>query len=138
MYYGIYQSEKKGMAHVDDAVLPAYHEVPVKDLIDIPMGYPTNEFSKVVDAAYQQARKTSKATQGLAPGKLFHTSVADGSAYYVVLKVTKSKVTIAWRGFCPDRWFDQVLGAGGSFPRATIARLVTAQEDLARIFGIPD
>jgi hypothetical protein len=150
VHYGIYRCETKkkpGYADVDDAVMPYYHVVPIKDLVDIEMGKLTftpgelggsfdDEFAKFVDASYKAAVKLSDSLgKGIAVGKLITIGVADGMAAYVVTKVTKSTVTVGWRGFCPDRYTDQVLGAGGSFPRRSIEPLVRRHDGLKAIFG---
>ena len=58
------------------------------------------------------------------PGKLFSVGVGDGCAFYVVTRVTKKTATVEWRGYHMDRWYDQVLGGGGTFPIDCIEPLV--------------
>lgn len=62
--------------------------------------------------------------QKLQKGQMFAVGVADGSAYYVVTKVNPKTCDVEWRGFCPDRWVDQVLGYGCRQPRQQIERLI--------------
>lgn len=142
-HYGIYEGDggrdvrkpQAGHALVSDAILPVLHEVREQALVDIVVGF-DGEYDKHLDKSYKEAEKLSKDLgDGLQVGKLFRTSVADGYAYYVVTKVGSRSVTVAWRGFCADRWTDSVLGWGGSFPKATIERLVGFQDGLHRIFG---
>lgn len=140
VYYGIYRGPvkgKKGYCTVDDAVIPQPWCVPESMLVDIPLGdYENSEYNKFVNKEYEKARKLSKSLgAGLKVGKLFDTSVADGRAYYVVTKVGKKNVTVEWRGFCLDRYTEQVLGWGGSFPAHVIERMVGMQDALAKIFG---
>lgn len=145
VHYGIFRNptkKKPGMADVDDAVLPYYHEVAIKDLVDIELGTPVfipgklgaqpgDEFAKYVDDQYELAKKFSDSLpEGISVGKLFSVGVADGSAWYVVTKVTKSSAKVEWRGFCPDRYMDQVIGSGGTFPLATLRRMGVGRKSL--------
>ena len=144
-HFGIYRCPtkgKKGICDVDDAVMPYYHEVPEKDLVDVEQGDYVyvkgelgggfnDEYHKFVDAAYKAADKLSKSLpEGILVGKLFSVGVADGSAWYVVTKVGKSSAKVEWRGFCPDRYTDQVIGIGGSFPLATLKRMGVGRKSL--------
>ena len=145
--FGIFRESKKGIAIVDDCVLPYCHEVPESALVDVEQGIPKfkpgtfesipgDDYARFVDNHYHRARELSQSLgDGLQVGKLFNTSVGDGRAYYVVTKVGKKSVKVEWRGYCPDRYTDAVLGWGGSFPRASIERLVTMGDGLARLFG---
>jgi hypothetical protein len=151
--YGIYRTEHgshkppKGKAIVDDAVLPVCDLVPEKDLVDIPHNFrPVQnsdgetvndcEYDRFIAQAYSAAEKLSESLgEGLKVNKLFAVGVADGRAWYVVTRVTKTTVRVQWRGFCPDRYTDQVLGWGGSFPRRAIEPLVAREDGLRRLFG---
>jgi len=82
-----------------------------------------DEYAKYMDDELKKACEKSDKVEGCAKGKLFTTSVADGCAYYVVTGVKGNTVKIEWRGFCPDRWIDQVLGYGGTFPRHCVEHL---------------
>lgn len=82
-----------------------------------------NEYDKFMDKEFKKAERKSKRVKGLV-GKMISLGVADGCAYYVVTHATAKKVQIEWRGFCPDRWTDRVLGYGGSFDKSLIERLV--------------
>jgi hypothetical protein len=145
VHYGIYRcptKKKPGMCNVDDAVMPYYHEVPIKDLVDIAHGMPVfvqgklggqpgDEFAKFVNDSYEAADKLSRSLpEGILVGKLFSVGVGDGSAWYVVTKVGKTTAKVEWRGFCPDRYTDQVIGIGGSFPMATLRRMGVGRKPL--------
>ncbi len=93
-----------------------------------------NEFDRFVHDEYLKAQIISDSAKTLV-GKLFCLSVGDGSAYYVVTKETKSTVHIEWRGFSGDRYTDQILGWGGSFPKARIAKIIRREEALRDIFS---
>lgn len=107
---------KKGLAIVDDAILPECYLVPIKDLIEIPCIW-QGEFHLFVEAEEKKATEASDKLKGCVPGKLFGVGVGDGSAWYIVTKVNKKTVKIEWRGFCPDRYVDRRFGMGGSFPK---------------------
>ncbi len=134
--YGIFQSAKKGIARVNDAILPVYDEVPVDSLVPIKSEWdPPDEFHAYLEKEFEAARKVSEALpEGFQVGKLIQTSVADGYAFYVITKVGRKNIHIEWRGFSPDRWHDQVLGAGGSFPRHAIDGLVRAADGFKKLF----
>lgn len=80
--------------------------------------------------------KSKALPEGLQVGKLFRTQVADGYAYYEVVKINKRTVRIKWReDLCADKWQDQILGAGGSFATNVIEPLILREEALDRIFS---
>ncbi len=134
VHYGIVDSAdeaakrrfNQGVLRVDDAVLPTYMDIPVGAAIPVEFStdYANDEYNKYLDAELEKAQRVSdRAGNGLRVGKLIAVGVADGSAWYVVTKVNKTTACIEWRGFCPDRWHDQVLGWGGSFPKRRIESL---------------
>jgi hypothetical protein len=122
MLYGIAsymdEEDKKaappGNLLIEDAIFPQSYWVPEERLVDITRGYP-NEYDKFVDSEFEKARKVSdKVGDKIAPGNLFGIGVADGTAWYVVTKVSKNgkKCDVEWRGFCGDRWKDHYFGIG--------------------------
>lgn len=115
----------KGHLCVEDATLPKLYFIPEKALTSIATDF-GGEYDKFVDSEHEKAIKVSEACKRkLMVGAMFSCGVADGSAYYVVTKVGKTKVTIEWRGFCGDRYVHDVFGWGGSFPRNQIEPRVT-------------
>jgi hypothetical protein len=145
VHFGIFRGpakSQKDMSEVDDAVMPYYHVVPTKDLVDVEQGEYVyvkgelgggfnDEFQKHVDAAYKAADNLSKSLpEGILVGKLFSVGVADGSAWYVVTKVGKTTAKVEWRGFCSDRYSDQVIGMGGTFPLTTLKRMGVGRKSL--------
>jgi len=84
----------------------------------------------------KEVEESKKLPAGVVPGKLFWVPVADGHAYYRVIKVNKKTATIRW---CPeldaDRWQDVVLGEGGVFSIGIIDRIIKRIEGLRKIFG---
>ena len=141
------EQPSKGCVIVDDAVLPACYEIPESVLTEIPYEYgkynpktgefeEQDEYHQYIQDEFKKAKERSNALgDEFKPGKLFNTPVADGRAYYVVTKVNKKSVRIEWRGFCPDRWQDPVLGLGGSFPRDRIEKLVRSNDGLRKLFA---
>lgn len=113
---------KDGYLIVSDAILPVVERVALAAVKKLPMDF-GGEYDQYVEAEHKKAMATSDAVQGFGVGKLFSLGVGDGSAWYVITKVGKKNVTVEWRGFCMDRWTDQLLGWGGSFPRRSIEPL---------------
>ena len=144
------EQPEEGFVLVDDAVLPTCYEVPEEVLTEIPFEMGTydpkthewegqDEYHTYIKNEFKKARERSDALgDEFKPGKLFNTQVADGRAYYVVTKVNKKTCDIEWRGFCPDRWTDSVLGLGGRFPRERIEQLVRSMDGLKRLFAGPN
>lgn len=135
---------KKGLIEVDEAVTGELYTVDKRLLIDIPTGsdydhktrrFKDDEFDNYVADARDAAEALSKTIKGCKPGKLFFMPVADGCAFYVVTKVTKTRCTVAWRGFQGDRWVDRILGAGGTFPLGIIAPLIGREEAMQKLFA---
>lgn len=137
-FYGTVTDEtaRKGCVVVEDAVLPVAYTVPESDLTEIPFKMGSynlkkdrtvgcDAYQKYVDDEFKKAQKLSDSLgDGAKVGKLFRVPLADGYAYYIVTKVSKTKITVEWRGFCLDRWTAPILDLGGSFPRKTIERLI--------------
>lgn len=147
MFYGIVDTMpraraefRKGNCIVAHAVLPKSFIVPISSVTEVPLSSdPFNHpdaFDQFVAAALATAEQRSEALgDRFAPGRLFSVGVADGAAWYVVTKVGKTNCTIEWRGFCADRYTDQVLGWGGSFPRRAIEPLARCHHGLRGIFA---
>ena len=129
---------------VSDSILPSGDWVYVDrdEIVEIPfsseynkeLGCMNDEYSKHIVKEFQKAQEKSKKATGLVD-KMFSVGVADGSAYYVVVKENKQTVKIAWRGFCPDRYHDAMMQWGGTFPKDRIADLIRRQEGLAALFA---
>lgn len=138
---------EKGNILVEDAILPVCHVVPYNqcELVSIPYTpaewndetkrfEQKDEYHKYVEEQFKKTREKSNKAETL-KDKMFNVPVADGRAYYVVTKVNKKTVHVEWRGFCPDRWRDSVLGIGGKFPKERIESLVKRNEGLAKLFS---
>jgi hypothetical protein len=150
-WYGIHQkshsralefwTQQKALL-IEDAITGKLQAIPIRDFVvePIPMyrngdfnyqtdkqtGMPlNNEYDQFVNEKYIEAMERSdKAGKGLAVGKMFSVCVADGRAYYVVIKVNKKTCRVEWQGFGLDRYVDQVLGYGGTFPKHVIERQI--------------
>jgi len=96
-----------------------------------------HDYCKEHDKYFEkEINKSNSLPDGLQNGKIIRTQVADGYAYYEIIKINKTTVRIKWRGdLCLDRWQDQILGSGGSFPKYIIENLAEQEEILKRIFG---
>lgn len=131
--YGRERKPKPGYAFVEEAITGRLYEVHESRITDLPTEF-DGEYDKYVEGELKIAQEHSWALpKGVRPGKLFSVGVADGCAYYLVTKTTKRTATIEWRGFGLDRYFDQVLGSGGTFPIECIEPLVRrADSDLFR------
>lgn len=80
--------------------------------------------------------KSKALPEGLQVGKLFRLPHADGYAFYEVVKINKTTVRVKWRpDLCPDKWMDNILGEGGSFPIRTIEPIILREEGIAKLFA---
>ena len=127
---------KLGHFFVDDVITGKRYQIPEKDIIDFPLdmhnfAWPLDEdmtggdaFDQYCHQEYMKALEASKKNGNvLGVGTMITTPVGDGSAFYVVTEVRKKTCRIEWRGFHPDRWHNNMLGRGGSFPVDMISRL---------------
>ena len=95
------------------------------------------KWEKEFDANFEKAMAESRALpKGLVPGKLLRIGVADGYAWYQVVKVNKKTVRIKWRkDLCCDEYQYYGWGVGGSFPISLIEPLILGEERLAELFA---
>jgi len=138
---------KNGECVIADAVLPRSTIYRYEDLeiIDIPLGLPSydmktqnivpgDEYGEYVQREYNKAVHKSMRSEGL-ENKLFSVGVADGSAYYVVVRENKKTVRVQWRGFCPDRYTDAVLGWECTVEKERIADMIRREEGMRELFA---
>jgi hypothetical protein len=78
-------------------------------------------------------RAVNESLTAFGPGALFSVGVGDGSADYVVTKVTKTKAHVEWVGICGDDYYDHHFGGGGVFPLADVQRYCRVGRD--KLFG---
>ena len=76
--------------------------------------------------------------QGPRVGTCFKVQAADGTAWYQVTSVSPTSAEVEWRDYGIDRTMDEMLGAGGMFPRRVIERLVRHHNTLEELFGESD
>jgi len=76
--------------------------------------------------------------QGPRVGTCFKVQAADGTAWYQVTSVSPTSAEVEWRDYGIDRTMDEMLGAGGTFPRRVIERLVRHHDTLEELFGESD
>jgi len=146
--YGIFQTWgndveklwKVGRCLVADAVLPINYQLSydATEIVDIPFGtpgwdkenncsIPGDEFAQYILDQFNKTKETSEKATGL-KGKMFSINVADGYAYYVVVKENKKTVKVEWRGFCLDRYTDQIMGWECTVDKSRIADIVRREE----------
>lgn len=89
-----------------------------------------DELERYLQDEFDASMETSRAVNGMAPGKLFSVRHGTSKAWYLVTNVSVVHVTIAWRGFDKSRMRDPMLGLGGKFSRTVIERLVRLSDDL--------
>ena len=94
-----------------------------------------DEYYEFLKAEEDKATAISTAAgKGLVVGKLFNCQVCDGHATYVITKVSKLTVKIAWRGYGnPDRYVYEAFGYGGSFPKRQVEGFVNWADQWADI-----
>lgn len=143
------KAKRRGLAVVDDAVLPRAYLVPLADVEDVesePARYDAKKRrfvgGDVVEQHEQREYEKAKKLSASLPqdgkvraGAMFEISVADGRAPYVVVSVGKRTCRVEWRGFGGDRYRDHHFGLGGSFLIRDVARYVTGDQMLRSIFG---
>lgn len=133
--FGKERKPKRGYAFVEEAITGQTYEVHESRITDLPTDF-GGEYDKFVEGEREIAQQHSDSLPtGIRPGKLFTTGVGDGYAFYLVTKVTKKTATIDWRGFSLDRYADQVLGGGGTFPLECIEPLVRRCESIKKLFS---
>lgn len=68
--------------------------------------------------------------------RYFRRNVADGYAYYQVVRVTKkSAIVEVCRGICLDEWTDNMLGEVCELPIKIVKDLIQQKDSLEKLFG---
>ena len=91
-----------------------------------------------IKAAPGTGRNGHTVEQELRVGKCFKIQGTDGTAWYQVTSVGPTSTEVEWRDYGIDRTMDEMLGAGGLFPRRVIQRLVRHHDTLEELFGESD
>jgi hypothetical protein len=68
--------------------------------------------------------------------RYFRRNVADGYAYYQIVRVTKkSAIVEVCRGICLDEWTDNMLGEVCELPIKIVRDLIEQKDNLEKLFG---
>lgn len=104
---------------------------------DMPTGVDWNDYFKEFNRYFaDEMAKSTALPDGLHVGKIFSIGVADGHAYYEIVKILKTSVRIICRDdLCPDKWQDHHFGGGGTFSKRDVARYVGFEDGMRKIFG---
>jgi len=131
---------KNGELLIEDAITGKRWRLPIDRVVveNIPSKWMSrdeeDEYDSFMDEEWKKACKKSDNSKTL-KDKLFSVGVADGNAWYIITKETKTTVHVEWRGFgSGDRWVDQMLGYGGKYPKGMIEPLVVMREKLSKMF----
>jgi hypothetical protein len=125
----------KGVFYIDDALYPRCHIAPESALTEIPLDchkFGEDELSKFVHADFQKSLKhaTTLPRNKVVAGKIFSIGVADGQAWYLIVKVNKKTCNVEWRGWGGgDRYTDHYFGwERKGVPLADVERYVRAND----------
>ena len=131
--YGRVLKVQKDSVIVEDAIFPTDWELCRKDLIAIEGQYPT-EYEKYVENKLKKAiEKTHQIKNGIL-GCTFSLPVADGRAWYEVIKENKKTCVVEWRGYGVDNYTDGILEFGGTFPKKIIKSIIDREKAIYNIF----
>lgn len=121
--------EKRKILLLEHAVTGVLHEMRYIDweFVKIPMGHFSkldpdtdmpidNEWDIYINEEFKKAVKRHKSSKDGLKGKLLSIGVADGFAFYEVVRVNKLTCTIEWRGFGCDRYVDRRWGYKHKIP----------------------
>lgn len=86
-----------------------------------------------LDRLFDYDRKARE--RGTLKGRYFSIPVADGRAFYQVVKEFKNVVHIHLVTGVGDDWADHHFGDGGKFPKADVMRYIKSTEGLNSLFG---
>jgi hypothetical protein len=96
-----------------------------------------NEWLKVHDDnlnwLFELDRRAREA--GSLVGRYFAVPVADGRAFYQVIKEFKKNVILQHISEVGDDWMDHHFGHGGSFPKTEILRYVNREHTINELFA---
>ena len=141
-------AKAQGEVIVSDAVLPIQYRVRETQIIDIPLqvgryNFKTDEFEgadefhQYVAAEFKKAKALSDSLpDGVHVGAMFGLGIGDGTAWYVVTKISKRTCRVEWRGFCVDRYYDHHFRGGGTFAIAEVAEYIERQQVWKRLGAV--
>lgn len=116
-----------GFNWIAEAITGKFQQVSEKLIVDIPYTdsslrrvnrmtgevlEPGDEFEQYMARMEAEAEaRVAALPKGLCVGKFFHLGVADGSATYEIVRISKATVKVEWRGYWNgDRYVDRALG----------------------------
>jgi hypothetical protein len=80
------------------------------------------EYNKIFKEAMDKSRALGK---GIQVGKIFGISVADGKAWYEIVKIGKKTVKVKWRkDLTLDGYKDWNLGEGGTVKISVVSPII--------------
>jgi len=85
---------------------------------------------KQLEACDEAARKAKSLV-----GRKFGIPVADGKAWYQVVKESKTRLTIQLCTGLGDDYADHHFRGGGSFSRVDVMRYINFEEGMRKLFG---
>jgi hypothetical protein len=127
--------DERRLLRVEDAILPVAEWVSYDHDNVTPIEFsfdPDNpdEYDAYVQKEFEKAEAKSAKATGLT-GKLFSVGVADGCAYYVIVKENKKTVKVEWRGYLNgDRYTDTMMQWGGTVSKDRVEDIIRWQEGL--------
>lgn len=128
---------------VKDVGEDSFWEEELEVILDYGFADDEQDYSKIEDHrehshafSFYFAAEIKKSREGPVIGKIFSMSVADGYAYYEIIKMFKTKIHIKCRmDLCPDHYTAYPFGDGGSFSRSMVEPLIIAEDSMAKIFA---
>jgi len=93
-----------------------------------------------VDQHYKKTMELCDEMEALAKsiptfiGRIVSFPVADGSAYYVVDKISKKTVHVTWIPYL-DNYYDDRLEQGGNLDREWTEQKITGMDELKKLFS---
>lgn len=112
-----------------DAIYPQKWIIHETDIIDVSF----DEYDNFVIQKF----KTAKAKSDMLPnecivGKLVKFNTIDGLSWYKIIRVSKTRVTLEWRGY--STCIEPVLGYGGTMNRQRCQSIIEADSQFEKLF----
>lgn len=117
--------------------LPKLYSVTAPDPSD-DFSEPWEEREKRMQANLAQVQREDEDAQkkGTLVGRYFYVGVADGRAFYQVIKTTKTTATVNWcPDVAPDNWTDRIMGGGMTLPLDRVEAMVNSVAHRRKLFS---
>jgi len=122
------KADERGQYIIEDNILPLAVAVDKSKVTEIGREELDNEVREWMEKDEAEARKIADANldkDEICVGDIFHMTVADSFATYVVTKVNKKTIKVEWRGWGNlDQWVADIIGHGGTFPKEQLAEKI--------------